>query len=131
MAAFSSAGQLRRRPAPVNTSMRRSRSDTCISSEIDICRSSKPAPNVTPHAQRRKVQPRGRLLFIGPFSYWIFVALCARLALQSARACYHLTSVGRLALKSCSDGVINLFQPDELQLIARVFRDVFVIPPVA
>jgi hypothetical protein len=70
-------------------------------------------------------------LFIGPFSYWIFAALCARLALQSARACYHLTSVGRLALKSCGDGVVNLFQPDELQLIARVFRDVFVIPPVA
>src|SRR3954453_24027961 len=48
MAAFSSAAQLRRRPAPVNTSTRRARSDTCISSEIDICRSSKPAPNIIP-----------------------------------------------------------------------------------
>src|SRR3954470_9681530 len=48
MAAFSSAGQVRRRPAPVNTSTRRARSDTCISSEIDICRSSKPAPNIIP-----------------------------------------------------------------------------------
>src|SRR5215212_1575119 len=61
MAAFSSAGQLRRRPAPVNTSMRRARSGLCISSEIDMCRSSKPAPNVTPHARRWKVQPRRRL----------------------------------------------------------------------
>src|SRR3954470_10140291 len=48
MAAFSSAAQLRRRPAPVNTSTRRARSDTCISSEIDIGRSSKPAPNIIP-----------------------------------------------------------------------------------
>src|SRR3954469_23122875 len=48
MAAFSSAGQVRRQPAPVNTSMRRARSDTCISSEIDIGRSSKPAPNIIP-----------------------------------------------------------------------------------
>src|SRR3954452_18351308 len=48
MAASSSAAQLRRRPAPVNTSTRRARSDTCISSEIDIGRSSKPAPNIIP-----------------------------------------------------------------------------------
>jgi hypothetical protein len=45
--------------------MRRARSGLCISSDIDMCRSSKPAPNVIPHAQRRKVQPRGRLPFIG------------------------------------------------------------------
>src|SRR3954451_9793339 len=61
MAAFSSAGQVRRRPAPVNTSRRRARSGTCISSEIDIARSSKPAPNVTAHARRWKMQPRRRL----------------------------------------------------------------------
>src|SRR3954465_12926740 len=48
MAAFSSAGQVRRRPAPVNTSRRRARSGIGISSEIDIGRSSKPAPNIIP-----------------------------------------------------------------------------------
>src|SRR3954462_13401211 len=57
MAAFSSAGQLRRRPAPVNTSRRRARSGLCISSEIDICRSSQPAPNIILYARRRKVHP--------------------------------------------------------------------------
>src|SRR3954454_5865813 len=64
MAAFSSAGQVRRRPAPVNTSMRRARSDPGISSDIDMCRSSKPAPNVTPHAWLRKALPRRRLLML-------------------------------------------------------------------
>src|SRR3954470_2603018 len=48
MAALSSAGQVRRRPAPVNTSMRRARSGICISSDIDIGRSSKSAPNIIP-----------------------------------------------------------------------------------
>src|SRR4051795_9534861 len=48
MAAFSSAGQVRRRPSPVNTSRRRARSGIGISSEIDIGRSSKPAPNIIP-----------------------------------------------------------------------------------
>src|SRR3982751_6183531 len=57
MAAFSSAGQVRRRPAPVNTSRRRARSGLCISSEIDICRSSQPAPNIILYARRRKVHP--------------------------------------------------------------------------
>src|SRR3954452_3591880 len=61
MAAFSSAGQLRRRPTPVNTSRRRARSGIGVSSEIDMGRSPKPAPNVIPHAQQRKVQPRRRL----------------------------------------------------------------------
>src|SRR3954467_7563033 len=61
MAAFSSAGQLRRRPAPVNTSMRRARSGIGVSSDIDMCRSSKPAPNVTPHVWLRKALPRQRL----------------------------------------------------------------------
>src|SRR6476661_564814 len=61
MAAFSSPGQLRRRPAPVNTSMRRARSGIGVSSDIDICRSSKPAPNVTPHAWLRKALPGRRL----------------------------------------------------------------------
>src|SRR5665213_501874 len=36
--AFSSADQLRRRPAPVNTSMRRTGSGICLWSEIDMCR---------------------------------------------------------------------------------------------
>src|SRR3954447_20920553 len=58
MAAFSSAGQLRRRPAPVNTSRRRARSGLCVSSEIDICRSSQPAPNIILYARRWKAQPR-------------------------------------------------------------------------
>src|SRR4051794_26023475 len=57
MAAFSSAGQLRRRPAPVNTSMRRARSGIGVSSEIDMCRSSKSAPNIILYARRRKVHP--------------------------------------------------------------------------
>src|SRR3954453_8289435 len=57
MAAFSSAGKVRRRPAPVNTSRRRARSGLCISSEIDICRSSQPAPNIILYARRRKVHP--------------------------------------------------------------------------
>src|SRR4051812_47844278 len=48
MAAFSSAGQVRRRPTPVNASRRRTRSGIGISSEIDIGRSSKPAPNIIP-----------------------------------------------------------------------------------
>src|SRR3954451_6130957 len=48
MAAFSSAGQVRRRPTPVNTSRRRARSGIGISSDIDIGRSSKPAPNIIP-----------------------------------------------------------------------------------
>src|SRR3954466_11565075 len=61
MAAFSSADQLRRRPAPVNTSMRRARSGIAVSSEIDVCRSSKSAPNFTPHAWLRKALPRRRL----------------------------------------------------------------------
>src|SRR3954451_9080748 len=61
MAAFSSAGQVRRRPAPVNTSMRRARSGIGVSSEIDMCRSSKSAPNFTPHAWLRKALPRRRL----------------------------------------------------------------------
>src|SRR5215470_13578752 len=39
IAAFSSADQLRRRPAPVNTSMRRTGSGICLCSEIDMCRS--------------------------------------------------------------------------------------------
>src|SRR3954451_13071171 len=65
MAAFSSAGQLRRRPAPVNTSMRRAHSGIGVSSDIDMCRSSKPAPNVTPHAWLRKALPRRRLLKAG------------------------------------------------------------------
>src|SRR3954451_13778889 len=65
MAAFSSAGQVRRRPAPVNTSMRRARSRIGVSSEIDMCRSSEPAPNFTPHAWLRKALPRRRLLLIG------------------------------------------------------------------
>src|SRR4051794_1382340 len=62
MAAFSSADQLGRRPAPVNTSRRRARSGLGVSSEIDMGRSSKPAPNVTPHAWLRKALPRRRLL---------------------------------------------------------------------
>src|SRR3954447_25620012 len=61
MAAFSSADQLGRRPAPVNTSMRRARSGLGVSSEIDMGRSSKSAPNVTPHAWLRKALPRRRL----------------------------------------------------------------------
>src|SRR5262245_56524371 len=39
IAAFSAADQLRRRPAPVNTSMRRTGSGICLCSEIDMCRS--------------------------------------------------------------------------------------------
>src|SRR4051794_27824707 len=39
----------------------RARSDTCISSDIDMCRSSKSAPNFTPHAWLRKALPRRRL----------------------------------------------------------------------
>jgi hypothetical protein len=39
IAAFSSADQLRRRPAPVNTSMRRTGSGICLCAEIDKCRS--------------------------------------------------------------------------------------------
>src|SRR5579862_3350335 len=39
IAAFSDADQLRRRPAPVNTSMRRTGSGICLCSEIDMCRS--------------------------------------------------------------------------------------------
>src|SRR3954453_15517145 len=61
MAAFSSADQLGRRPAPVDTSMRRARSRIGVSSEIDMCRSSKSAPNFTPHAWLRKALPRRRL----------------------------------------------------------------------
>src|SRR3954447_20709457 len=61
MAAFSSAGQVRRRPAPVKTSTRRARSGIGVSSEINMCRSSQPAPNVTPHAWLRKALPRRRL----------------------------------------------------------------------
>ena len=39
IAAFSAADQLRRRPAPVNTSIRRTGSGICLCSEIDMCRS--------------------------------------------------------------------------------------------
>src|SRR5580704_7856202 len=39
IAPFSAADQLRRRPAPVNTSMRRTGSGICLCSEIDMCRS--------------------------------------------------------------------------------------------
>src|SRR3954466_6724218 len=68
MAAFSSAGQGRRRPAPVNTSMRRARSGIGVSSEIDMCRSSKPAPNVTPHAWLRKALPSRPLRYPNGFA---------------------------------------------------------------
>src|SRR3954451_5523802 len=57
MAAFSSAGQVRRRPVPVNTSRRRARSGIGVSSDIDMGRSSKPAPNFTPHAWLRVSPP--------------------------------------------------------------------------
>src|SRR5262245_25509614 len=39
IAAFAAADQLRRRPAPVNTSMRRTGSGIGLCSEIDMCRS--------------------------------------------------------------------------------------------
>src|SRR5579864_1794694 len=39
IAAFADADQLRRRPTPVNTSMRRTGSGICLCSEIDMCRS--------------------------------------------------------------------------------------------
>ena len=39
-------------------SMRRAGADIGFNSEIDIDRSSKPAPNITPYARRWKVQPR-------------------------------------------------------------------------
>src|SRR6266513_2733582 len=42
IAAFSAADQLRRRPAPVNTSIRRTGSGICLCSEIDMCRSPHP-----------------------------------------------------------------------------------------
>src|SRR3954449_8030590 len=42
IAAFSAADQLRRRPAPVNNSMRRTGSGICLCSEIDMCRSPHP-----------------------------------------------------------------------------------------
>ena len=74
MAAFSSAGQLRRRPAPVNTSMRRARSRIGVSSEIDMCRSSQSAPNFTPHAWLRKALPRRRLQSYGYENKKIFFA---------------------------------------------------------
>ena len=61
MAAFSSAGQVRRRPVPVNTSRRRARAGIGVSSEIDMYRSPKPAPIFTPHAWFRKALPRRRL----------------------------------------------------------------------
>ena len=61
MAAFSSAGQVRRRPAPVNTSMRRARSRIGVSSQIDVPEL-QVAPNFTLHAWLRKALPRRRLL---------------------------------------------------------------------
>src|SRR5438045_5861037 len=42
IATFSAADQLRRRPAPVNTSIRRTGSGICLCSEIDMCRSPHP-----------------------------------------------------------------------------------------
>ena len=54
--AFSPAFQLRRRPAPVKISTRRagaSPSDTCLRSEIDMCRSPLP-PRLSPPRPRRK-----------------------------------------------------------------------------
>src|SRR3954469_23241109 len=70
MAAFSSAGQLRRRSVPVNISMRRARSGIGVSSDIDMGRSSKPAPNFTPHARLRKALPRRRLLLTDIATGW-------------------------------------------------------------
>src|SRR4051812_2584146 len=54
IAAFSAADQLRRRPAPVNTSMRRTGSGICLCSEIDMCRSPHPLRQSTfqPQAER-------------------------------------------------------------------------------
>src|SRR3954462_9729025 len=74
MAAFSSAGQVRRRPAPVNTSMRRARSGIGVSSEIDMGRSSKSAPNFTPHAWLRKALPRRRLPFSAADAFAVYLA---------------------------------------------------------
>src|SRR3954469_24222478 len=50
IAAFSAADQLRRRPAPVNNSMRRTGSGICLCSEINMCRS--------PHPLRQSPFPR-------------------------------------------------------------------------
>src|SRR5215204_6496603 len=109
MAAFSSAGQVRRRPAPVNTSKRRARSGLCISSDIDMCRSSKPAPNVIPHAQRRKVQPRGRLRTSGGEA-WSFEKLIETSI--PAGACDTLAITSPL-------GTVTV-QAKSTQLVARV-----------
>src|SRR5215207_9406568 len=92
MAAFSSAGQVRRRPAPVNTSRRRARSGLCISSEIDMCRSSQPAPNVTPHAWLRKALPRRclRMILAGTI---VVMASVAAMAAVFATGVMHPTAL--------------------------------------
>jgi hypothetical protein len=59
--AFSSADQFRRRPAPVNTSMRRTGSGICLGSEIDMCRNPQPAPSINPQASNQKVAGEQRL----------------------------------------------------------------------
>src|ERR1051325_9665541 len=55
IAAFSAADQLRRRPAPVNTSIRRTGSDMCICSEIDMCRS----PHISSDNHPSNARPKG------------------------------------------------------------------------
>src|SRR5580765_2022799 len=54
IAAFSAADQLRRRPAPVNTSIRRTGSGICLCSEIDMCRSPRVGFEHHPSAARPK-----------------------------------------------------------------------------
>ena len=54
MVAFSAADQLRRQPAPVNSSMRRAGSGMAIRSEIDMCRSPTPGPDNHSSHRRQK-----------------------------------------------------------------------------
>jgi len=61
MAAFSSADQLRRLPAPVNSSSRRNGSNIAIRPEIDRGRRLKSAPNVPRHSVSQKGLSKRRL----------------------------------------------------------------------
>lgn len=68
IAALSTGDHARRRPAPVNTSIRRTTRGTGLRSEIDICRAPKPAPRITPQISERKVAARQRLRLGEPFT---------------------------------------------------------------
>src|SRR3981081_3165263 len=95
--AFSSPDQLRRRPAPVNTSMRRTGSGICLCSEIDMCRSPYPLRQLPfrRHTERRSADTAYSPPREGP---WL--ALSRQLSTSQEGA--------RSNQVSCCDGILPL-----------------------